>query len=139
MQQELTALSLRMICEFALGDADTDADRVAAAFEEVLTEHLRRLPNFGMVLKESMRLFPPGPYGARETTEDLLVGPYEIPAGTTVFYPFRAVHLNPRYWPDPERFDPERFTPRETAGRAPALRRPVSASRAPGRHGSGRS
>ncbi len=45
LQKELTALSLRMICEFALGGADagTDADRVVTAFEEVLTEHLGRL------------------------------------------------------------------------------------------------
>ncbi len=45
LQQELAALSLRMICGFALGGADagTDAARVVAAFEEVLTEHLGRL------------------------------------------------------------------------------------------------
>ncbi|MGW8397199.1 cytochrome P450 [Streptomyces lydicus] len=55
---------------------------------------LRRLTYLYMVLKESMRLFPPGPYGARETTEDLVLGPYGIPAGTTAFYPFWAVHLN---------------------------------------------
>ncbi|MET9143948.1 cytochrome P450 [Streptomyces sp. NPDC004042] len=234
LQQELAALSLRMICGFALGGADagTDADRVVAAFEEVLTEHLGRLyrvprtdprpaaradealaylratvdravaahrageragpgdligalaeagesparirdtvmvtllaahhttgvavswtlhllgrhpeaadrvgaeldrvlggraaPDYGdlrrltyldMVLKESMRLFPPGPYGAREATSDLAVGPYTIPAGTAVFLPIRAVHLNAAYWPDPERFDPGRFAPGAAAGR----------------------
>ncbi|GGP54492.1 hypothetical protein GCM10010278_34110 [Streptomyces melanogenes] len=107
-----------------LGRDPDAADRVAAELDQVLGERaapdygdLRRLTYLDRVLKESMRLFPPGPYGARETTEDLVLGPYEIPAGTTVFYPFWAVHLNPEHWPEPERFDPERFTPQEVAKR----------------------
>ncbi|MBD0741473.1 cytochrome P450 [Streptomyces sp. CBMA152] len=107
-----------------LGRHPDAADRVAAELDQVLGERaapdygdLRRLTYLDMVLKESMRLFPPGPYGARETTEDLILGPYEIPAGTTVFYPFWAVHLNPEYWPEPQRFDPERFTAQEVAKR----------------------
>ncbi|MFG2142776.1 cytochrome P450 [Streptomyces sp. NPDC048696] len=107
-----------------LGRHPDAADRVAAELDQVLGERaapdfsdLRRLTYLDMVLKESMRLFPPGPYGARETTDDLVLGPYEIPAGTTVFYPFWALHLNPEHWPNPERFDPERFTPQEVAKR----------------------
>ncbi|MFE7114656.1 cytochrome P450 [Streptomyces sp. NPDC057654] len=107
-----------------LGRHPDAADRVAAELDEVLGDRaapdygdLRRLTYLDMVLKESMRLFPPGPYGARETTEHLALGPYEIPAGTTVFYPFWAVHLNPEHWPEPERFDPERFAPQEVAKR----------------------
>ncbi|MFF4407602.1 cytochrome P450 [Streptomyces sp. NPDC001404] len=87
-------------------------DRAAPAYAD-----LRRLTRLDMALKESMRLFPPGPYGARETTEALVVGDYEIPAGATVFYPFWAVHMNPRYWPEPGEFVPGRFTPEAVAGR----------------------
>ncbi|MEV0614629.1 cytochrome P450 [Nonomuraea sp. NPDC050404] len=78
---------------------------------------LRRLPYLEMALKESMRLYPPGPYGARETTEDLTLAGHPIPAGTTIFYPFWAIHLNPAYWPDPLTFLPDRFTPAEQAKR----------------------
>ncbi|KUF19078.1 cytochrome P450 [Streptomyces silvensis] len=100
------------------------AARVVEELDEVLGDRatpdhadLKRLTRLEMALKESMRLYPPGPYGARETTEALTVGDYEIPAGATVFYPFWAVHMNPDHWPDPERFDPGRFTPDEVAKR----------------------
>ncbi|MGI5341840.1 cytochrome P450 [Streptomyces sp. CA-181903] len=108
-----------------LGRHPEAAERVAAELDRVLGGRpapaygdLRRLPYLTMVLKEAMRLYPPGPYGARETTESLTLGDYVIPAGTTVFYPFWAVHLNPEHWPDPEEFVPERFTPEAVAGRA---------------------
>ncbi|WP_372506195.1 cytochrome P450 [Actinomadura madurae] len=57
------------------------------------------------------------PTARGEATEDLRLGDYTVPAGTTIFYPFWAVHMNPEYWPDPERFDPGRFTPEASAGR----------------------
>lgn len=107
-----------------LGQHPEAAERVAEELDRVLGDRaapryadLRHLTYLDMVLRESMRLFPPGPYGARETTETLVLGDYEIPAGTTVFYPFWAVHMNPDYWPEPQRFVPERFTPEEAAKR----------------------
>jgi cytochrome P450 len=100
------------------------AARVAAEVDGVLGDRavpeyadIKRLTYLEMVLKEAMRLYPPGPYGARETTEDLVIGEYAVPAGTTIFYPFWAVHLNPEYWPDPETFDPGRFAPEASAAR----------------------
>ncbi|QBS45192.1 cytochrome P450 [Nocardia sp. CS682] len=100
------------------------ADRVAEELADVLGDRpapdyadLKRLTYLKMVLEESMRLYPPGPYGAREISEDLRVGEYTIPAGTTIFYPIWAVHLNPEYWPQPEVFRPERFSAAESAGR----------------------
>jgi cytochrome P450 len=100
------------------------AERVAEEMALVLGDRpapeyadLKRLTYLDMVLRESMRLYPPGPYGAREATEDLVLGEYTVPAGTTIFYPFWAVHMNPEYWPEPEVFNPERFTPEESAKR----------------------
>jgi cytochrome P450 len=100
------------------------ATRVADELDRVLGDRaapdygdLKELTYLDMVLKEAMRLYPPGPYGARETTEDLVLGDYTIPSGTTIFYPFWAVHMNPDYWPNPQVFDPDRFTPEASANR----------------------
>lgn len=110
---------------YLLGRHPEVAERVAGELDRVLGDRsapdysdLRRLTYLDMVLKEAMRLYPPGPYGARETTEALRLGAYEIPAGTTLFYPFWAVHMNPDHWPEPERFDPGRFAPDAVAKRA---------------------
>ncbi|MEV5238391.1 cytochrome P450 [Streptomyces cinnamoneus] len=107
-----------------LGRHPDVAERVADELDRVLGDRsapgyadLRRLAYLEMVLKESMRLYPPGPYGARETTEALTLGGYEIPAGATIFYPIWAVHMNPAYWPRPDTFLPERFTPEAVAQR----------------------
>jgi cytochrome P450 len=100
------------------------AARVAAEVDRVLGERaapeyadVKELTYLDAVLKEAMRLYPPGPYGAREATEDVALGRYTVPAGTVIFYPFWAVHMNPEYWPDPEVFDPGRFTPERSGGR----------------------
>ena len=40
---------------------------------------------------------------------DVTVGPYVIPKGTTVLPSLMNVLLDPRYFPDPHRFNPDRF------------------------------
>ncbi|MFE6052709.1 cytochrome P450 [Kitasatospora sp. NPDC056446] len=107
-----------------LGGHPEAAERVTEELDRVLADRaapdyadLPRLPYLEMVLRESLRRCPPGPYGARRTTGPLTVGGYRVPAGAVVFYPIQAVHLNPAYWPNPELFRPERFTPEESAGR----------------------
>ncbi|MYT34113.1 cytochrome P450 [Streptomyces sp. SID8354] len=109
---------------YLLGRHPEVAARVADELDRVLGDRaapdypdLRRLTYLEMTLKEAMRLYPPGPYGAREAVEPLLLGGHLIPAGATVFYPIWAVHMNPDYWPQPEKFLPERFAPDEVAKR----------------------
>jgi cytochrome P450 len=70
-----------------------------------------KLRYVSQVLDEGMRLYPPAWITARTAAEpDELLG-YHVPKGTIVAVSPYVLHRNPRYWPDPERFDPDRFAP----------------------------
>jgi cytochrome P450 len=74
-----------------------------------------RLLYTGMVVKESLRLYPPV-WGltTREALSDLELGGYEIPKGSWIFCSPYVIHRDPRFFANPDQFDPERFA----AGRA---------------------
>lgn len=72
---------------------------------------LARLVYTGMIIQESMRLYPPAPQFAREPIEDVTIGGFEVPRGSLITVSTYALHRDPRFFPDPERFDPDRFAP----------------------------
>lgn len=89
--------------------------RLEAEIEEVLQgrtpgwEDLPRLVYTRQVMEEGMRLYPPAhAFGRIALADDEVLG-YRIPKGSTVFFSVWGLHRDPRYWPDPERFDPDRF------------------------------
>ena len=70
-----------------------------------------RLRYVEMVLAESMRLYPPAWAMGRYARSDFRLGEFFLPAKTTVLTSQFITHRDPRFFPDPLRFDPERFTP----------------------------
>ncbi len=73
-------------------------------------DDLRQLPYAEMVIKESMRLYPPIPTIARLAMEDLVIGGYPVPKGMIVSMAPHVIHRDPRWYPEPDEFRPERFT-----------------------------
>ena len=65
-----------------------------------------------MVLYESMRMYPPAPVTNRECKETCAVtDELIIEKGVDIEFPIFFIHRNPKYWPNPDKFDPERFNP----------------------------
>jgi len=85
-----------------------ELDQVLAGRPPSLSD-LPRLPYTEMVVKESLRLYPPAWGIGRRAISDVEIGGYRIRAGTNVFILQWLTHHDPRFFPDPERFDPERW------------------------------
>jgi len=96
-------------------------DDVARELERVVDEVLGdrpataadypRLQYVEMVLAESMRLYPPAWAMSRLAMEDVQLGEWRVPRDSVVAVSQAVMHRDPRWWPDPDRFDPRRFTP----------------------------
>jgi cytochrome P450 len=71
---------------------------------------LKQLPYTEMVIKESMRLYPPAWSFSREATADLVIDGYQIPKKSGIIIHAYGTHHNPAYWDQPEVFNPERFS-----------------------------
>lgn len=92
-------------------------DRLLAEVDEVLggrTPTVADLPNLPWTqacFEESMRRYPPVWILPRQAREDDVIGGHHIAAGTNILLPIRHIHHDPRWWPEPERYDPARFLP----------------------------
>ena len=74
---------------------------------------LPRLIYTDMVLRESMRLYPPVWVIGRRALEPFRLGNYELPAETNVLISQLILHRDSRYFPEPDRFDPDRWRPND--------------------------
>jgi cytochrome P450 len=73
-------------------------------------DDLPRLVYAGMVVSEALRLYPPAWLIGRRALVDYELEGYTIRAGSIVIVSPYVTHHDPRFYPDPFRFDPERWT-----------------------------
>ncbi|KAJ1689010.1 hypothetical protein LUZ63_013165 [Rhynchospora breviuscula] len=82
--------------------------RQAASENNKLDEN--SLSYLKLVIKETLRMRPPGPLLApRQCMKSCQILGYTIPSGANLVVNAWALGRNPEYWDDPEKFKPERF------------------------------
>ncbi|XP_058837433.1 probable cytochrome P450 9f2 [Topomyia yanbarensis] len=77
-------------------------------------EVLQNLKYMDMVVSESLRKWPPNVMSDRFCTKDYKYDDgtgirFTIEKDQTIWIPTFAIHHDPKYYPNPEKFDPERF------------------------------
>jgi cytochrome P450 len=86
-----------------------ELDAVLAGGRPPSADDVVRLPYTRAVVAETLRLYPPAWTMGRRVLQDYRWGGYDIPAGSLVLMSQWIVHRDPRWWPDPLRFDPARW------------------------------
>ncbi|XP_060214185.1 cytochrome P450 78A5-like [Lycium barbarum] len=95
--------------------AQEEIDSCVGHNRQVQDSDVQNLPYLQAIVKEVLRLHPPGPLlsWARLAIHDTHVDKRFIPAGTTAMVNMWAITHDPTIWEDPWAFKPERFTDKE--------------------------
>ena len=109
-------------------DARLAAEIAAAPERELMSyDDSEALGYTQAVIKEALRLYPPGWVLTRRTIATDTLSGYQIPAGTDVLLSPYLIQRHPRYWSEPDRFQPERFLGALAAERDPSTYIPFAA------------
>ncbi|XP_046630321.1 cytochrome P450 9e2-like [Neodiprion virginianus] len=79
-------------------------------------ESLNDMKYLDAVVAEALRKYPPLPFTDRICRKSFELPPalpgidsFTLQPNMVVYFPIYAIHHDPKYFPDPEKFDPERF------------------------------
>ncbi|GLT58294.1 hypothetical protein SLA2020_311970 [Shorea laevis] len=74
-------------------------------------DSVSRLKTVTMVIQESLRLYTPAAFVAREALEDVRIGNIVVPKGTCIWTLIPTLHRDPEIWgTDANEFNPDRFS-----------------------------
>jgi cytochrome P450 len=99
---------------YLLGDHDEAQRRLHAELDELggrlpTSDDLPRLAYTRAVVSESLRLYPPAWMVGRSLSENIDIGGWHVPAGSTIAISPLVMQRDPRWFPDPDTFDPQRW------------------------------
>ncbi|GAA2436395.1 cytochrome P450 [Mycolicibacterium llatzerense] len=86
------------------------AESIELGKEYIDYADMERLSTLDLILKESLRMYPPVGFQARMALRDTEIDGRYIPDGTIVFLATYASHRTDPCWTNPDAFDPERFS-----------------------------
>lgn len=95
-----------------------EVDAVLPEGKSPTTDDFERLDYTRRVFTESMRVYPPVPGTDRQAVEPNEILGLKMNAGDLILVSPMVTHYDPRWYPEPQRFDPDRWLP-ERAERVP--------------------
>ncbi|KAF7838257.1 cytochrome P450 71A1-like [Senna tora] len=89
--------------------AQEEVRRVVGNKSKVEETDVKQMKYLNCVVKETLRLHPPGPLIPRKTRSSVKIRGYDIPPKTNVLINVLAIQTDPGVWERAEEFVPERF------------------------------
>jgi cytochrome P450 len=100
---------------YALATNPRATERLHLELDRVLggrapsVDDLRQLPYTLNVVMEVLRLYPAGPFYARDAVEADEIGGFDVAPGTSLLLSPYYTHRHPAFWENPEAFEPGRW------------------------------
>ncbi|XP_059504877.1 cholesterol 24-hydroxylase-like isoform X2 [Stegostoma tigrinum] len=86
-----------------------EVDEAVGLKRDVTADDIGRLQYMNQVIKETLRLYPPGPGTSRWLSEEMVIEGIKIPGGVSVIFNTYVMGRTVKFFDDPLTFDPERF------------------------------
>ncbi|PON59223.1 Cytochrome P450, E-class, group I [Trema orientale] len=103
------ALSFLLNHPEAMKKAHTELVNCVGHGRLVNESDLANLPYLHCIIKETLRLIPPGPLIPHASSKETTVSGYHVPGGCMVLVNIWAIQRDPNVWAEPNKFKPERF------------------------------
>ncbi|XP_019155237.1 PREDICTED: cytochrome P450 CYP82D47-like [Ipomoea nil] len=104
------ALSLILNSDNVLEKIRSELDSNVRTERHVNESDLNNLTYLQAVVKETLRLYPPGPLlMPHESVDDCVIDGYPVTKGTRILINASKIHRDPKFWSNPDAFKPERF------------------------------